>query len=76
MKEPFDIEVGEITYAVFPEENDIYTVFKDGIEYLKIQKDTNEQWLRLDPDTDAILFGENQEANAIGREILRTEEEN
>lgn len=40
MIEPFDIEIGELTYAVFPEEDEIYTIFKDGIEYVKIQKDT------------------------------------
>ena len=38
MQEPFDIEIGPVTYSVFPEEDDMYTIFKDGIEYVKIQK--------------------------------------
>jgi hypothetical protein len=69
MKEPFDIEIAKIEYAVFPEEDEIYTIFKEGIEYLKIQKDTEGHWLRLDPDTDITLFEESAEVNLIGREI-------
>jgi len=66
MKEPFDIEIGNDVYAVFPEENDIYTIFKDGIEYLKIQKDTENEWIRLDLDTDSPIFEGNEEANKLG----------
>ena len=75
MKEPFDIESGGIIYAVFPEENDVYTIFKNGIEYMKIQKDTESEWLRLDPETDIPLFDENEEASRIGKEILEYKEE-
>ena len=71
MKEPFDIELGNDVYAVFPEEDDIYTIFKDGQEYLKIQKDTENEWLRLDPDTDAPLFEGNEEASKLGRLIAQ-----
>ena len=66
MKEPFDIEIGNDVYAVFPEENDIYTIFKDGIEYLKIQKDTENEWIRLDLVTDSPIFEGNEEANKLG----------
>lgn len=41
MQQPFDIEIGTINYAVFPEGNDTYIVYKDGKEYLQIQKDCN-----------------------------------
>ncbi len=70
MQEPFDITIGEIDYAIFPEGNDIYVVFKDGKEYVQIQKDTESQWLKLDPETALPLFEENEEINAIGREIV------
>ncbi len=69
MKEPFDIEIGNDVYAVFPEENDVYTIFKDGIEYLKIQKDTENEWIRLDLDTDSPIFDGNEEANKLGKLI-------
>ena len=69
MQEPFDIEIHTTTYSVFPEENNTYTIFKEGEEYMKLQKDTDEQWLRLDLDTDALLFEENDEANRIGKAI-------
>ncbi|KIO74806.1 hypothetical protein TH53_24260 [Pedobacter lusitanus] len=69
MQEPFDITIGEIDYAIFPEGNDTYVVFKDGREYRHILKDTESQWLTLDPDTALPLFGEDEEVNAIGKEI-------
>ncbi|HTD98324.1 MAG TPA: hypothetical protein VK668_03525 [Mucilaginibacter sp.] len=69
MTEPFDIEIGEITYSVFPEGEDIYAIFKDGVEHIKIQKDTEQHWLKLDPATEMPLFDNDVEANLIGREI-------
>lgn len=69
MQEPFDIEVGDVEYAVFPEENDTYTVFKDGVEYVKIQKDTEQLWLKLDAETDLPLFSEDEEVRLIGQQI-------
>lgn len=70
MQEPFDIEIGEIEYSVFPEEEDVYTIFKEGVEYVKIQKDTEQQWLKLDPDTDLPLFSADEEVNQIGQAIV------
>jgi hypothetical protein len=69
MQEPFDLEIGDITYSVFPEEEDMYTIFKDGVEYIKIQKDSESHWLKLDEDTDLPLFNEDEEVNLIGRAI-------
>ncbi|MXV51222.1 hypothetical protein GS399_09600 [Pedobacter sp. HMF7647] len=69
MKEPFDIEINGIDYAVFPEEGDVYTIFKDGEEFVKILKDTENHWLKLDNETDLPLFIEDEEVNRIGREI-------
>jgi len=76
MEEPFDIEIGPVTYAVFPEEEGIYTIFKEGIEYVKIQKDTEQQWIKLDPETELPTFETNEEINAIGKEIVIYEAEN
>lgn len=69
MTEPFDIELGAITYSVFPEGEDIYAIFKNGLEYVKIQKDTELHWLKLDPITEMPLFDNDEEVNLIGREI-------
>jgi hypothetical protein len=70
MQEPFDIQVAHIDYAVFPEGNDIYVIYKDGKEFAHIQKDTDLQWLKLDPETATPLFEPNEEINAIGQAIL------
>ena len=69
MQEPFDITVGNIDYAIFPEGNDTYVVFKEGKEYVEIQKDTESQWLKLDAETALPLFAEDEEINAIGQAI-------
>ncbi|RKR84232.1 hypothetical protein BDD43_4462 [Mucilaginibacter gracilis] len=74
MIEPFDIEIGETVYAVFPEEDEIYTIFKDGIEYVKIQKDTEGIWLKLDPETEMPTFGSDEEINNIGKAIILYQE--
>lgn len=71
MQEPFDLELLGTIYSVFPEEEDIYTIFKEGTEYIKIQKDTDEHWLKLDEDTELPLFTEDAEVNEIGRAIAQ-----
>ncbi|MNJ97135.1 hypothetical protein D3C87_148770 [compost metagenome] len=68
--QPFDITIGTIDYAVFPEGEDTYVIFKDGKEYVHIQKDTEEQWLKLDEVTALPTFETNEEINAIGRAIV------
>ena len=70
MQQPFDITIENIDYAVFPEGNDTYVIFKDGVEYVHIQKDTDLQWIKLDPETDTPLFDTSDEINLIGKEIL------
>lgn len=68
-KEPFDVEIGDVVYAVFPEEEDTYIIFKEGEEYLKIIKDTDTSWLKLNPETELPMFGMDEEVNAIGAKI-------
>jgi hypothetical protein len=74
MTEPFDLEINGITYSVFPEGEDIYSIFKEGVEYVKIQKDTEAHWLKLDPETEMPLFDNDEEVNSIGREIANYKE--
>ncbi|MBL1407751.1 hypothetical protein [Sphingobacterium faecale] len=70
LQEPFDIEIGDIIYSVFPDEKDTYTIFKDGQEYIQIIKDTETSWLKLHPETGLPLFGMDEEVNLIGQKIL------
>ena len=69
MQQPFDIQIGNVDYAVFPEGNDTYVIFKNGKEYVSIQKDSESQWLKLDPESALPQFEPDEEVNAIGREI-------
>ncbi|RZL17269.1 MAG: hypothetical protein EOO89_08720 [Pedobacter sp.] len=69
MQDPFDITIGSTEYAVFPEGEDIYTIFKSGKEYMQIQKDTSSVWLKLDYKTELPIFEEDAEVNAIGLAI-------
>ncbi|MBD1423605.1 hypothetical protein [Sphingobacterium chuzhouense] len=68
-QEPFDIEIGNFIYSVFPEEKDVYLVFKEGKEYVKIVKDTDTSWLKLNPETELPMFGMDEEVNLIGQQI-------
>jgi len=74
-KEPFDIEWNGIDYAVFPEEENVYTIFKDGQEYIKIIKDTENSWMRLDSETELPRFEADDEINALGKLIIATEQQ-
>lgn len=70
LKEPFDILVNGIVYSVFPEEDNVYTIFKAGAEFGKIEKDTDNVWLLLDPETETPLFDNNAEVDDIGKAII------
>ncbi|AMR34020.1 hypothetical protein A0256_22520 [Mucilaginibacter sp. PAMC 26640] len=69
MQEPFDVLVGGVVYSVFPEEDNVYTIFKAGTEFGKIEKDTENLWLKLDPDTETPMFDNDEETNRIGQAI-------
>lgn len=75
MQQPFDLNIGQIHYAVFPEGEDIFTIFKDGKEYMQIQKDAETAWLKLDSETAIPLFEPDEEVNLIGKGILDHVEE-
>ena len=69
MQDPFDILVSGIVYSVFPEENNVYTIFKAGTEFGKIEKDTDNVWLKLNPETETPMFDNDTEVDAIGQAI-------
>lgn len=71
LQEPFDIEIQNIVYSIFPEGEDTFTVFKDGEEYVQIIRDTDTNWLKTDPETGLPLFGMDEEINLIGAEIKK-----
>jgi hypothetical protein len=71
MQDPFDILVNGTVYSVFPEEDNIYTIFKAGLEFGKIEKDTEDHWLKLNPETDMPLFDNDAEVNQIGQAISK-----
>lgn len=71
MQEPFDIELNNIVYSVFPDEKDTYTIFKEGKEYVQIIKDTETTWLKLSPETGLPMFGMDEEVNLLGAEIAK-----
>lgn len=75
MQQPFDIEIGPINYAIFPEGNDTYVVFKDGKEYVQIQKDSASQWIKFDKETGLPQFQADEEVNQLGKFIENYKEE-
>lgn len=70
MQEPFDVLVGGVVYSVFPEEDNVYTIFKAGSEFGKIEKDTDNVWIMLNPETETPMFGDIPEVDAIGQAIM------
>ena len=58
-------------YEVIPEEDGIYTIFKDGIEYIQLMRQKNLKWLRVDYKTDLPILEENEEVDSIGRVIVK-----
>ncbi len=75
MQQPFDIEIGAVNYAIFPEGNDTYVVFKEGLEYLQIQKDGVSQWIKFDKETGLPKFELDEEVNQLGKLIENYKEE-
>lgn len=73
--QPFDLELNNSNYAVFPEGNETYTIYKDGKEYVQIQKDEGEQWIKFDGETGTPVFEADDEVNALGKLIEAYKEE-
>jgi len=75
MQLPFDLEISSIHYAIFPEGNDTYVIFKEGKEYLQIQKDTASQWIKFDKETGMPQFEYDEEVYQLGQGIDRYKDE-
>ena len=73
--EPFDIELGDVNYAVFPEGNDNYVIFKNGKEYVQIQKDDANQLIKFHQETGTPIFEYDEEVNQLGQLIEAYKEE-
>ncbi|MES2651325.1 MAG: hypothetical protein V4663_06265 [Bacteroidota bacterium] len=58
-------------YEVIPEEDGVYTVFKDGVEYIQVMQQKNLKWFRIDYKTDLPIIEENEEVDSIGRVIVK-----
>lgn len=70
IQEPFYFKMDGFIYEVVPEEDEVYTIFKDGAEYIQVHRHKSSKWLRLDYKTDLPIIEENAEVDAIGRLIL------
>jgi hypothetical protein len=70
-EESFYFKGGGSIYEVIPEEDGIYTIFKDSIEYIQVMKYKNSKWLRIDYKTDLPIIEENEEVDSIGRVIVK-----
>ena len=58
-------------YEVIPEEDGVYTIFKNSIEYIQVMRNKNLKWLRIDYKTDLPVIEENEEVDSIGRVIVK-----
>lgn len=70
-EESFYFKGAGSVYEVIPEEDGIYTIFKDGIEYIQLMRQKNLKWLRVDYKTDLPILEENEEVDSIGRVITK-----
>ncbi len=67
----FYFKIGKVIYEVIPEEDGVYTIFKDGDEYIQVMQHQSQKWLRIDYKTDLPIIEENEEVDSIGRVIVR-----
>jgi len=69
MQESFHFKLRGAIYEVIPEEDNTFTIFKMGDEYLQILKNNNHKWMRIDYKTDLPVIEENHEVEDIGAVI-------
>ncbi len=67
----FYFKGGGSVYEVIPEEDGVFTVFKDGMEYIQIMQHKSMKWLRIDYKTDLPIIEENEEVDSIGRVMTK-----
>lgn len=69
MLEPFHFKLRNLIYEVVPEEDNTFTIFRNGDEYLQMLKNRNNKWMRIDYKTDLPILEENDEVEDIGKVI-------
>lgn len=71
MEDSFHFKLRGEIFEVIPEEDNTYTIFKMGTEYLQLLKNKNNKWMRIDYKTDLPIVEENDEVEDIGSVIDR-----
>ena len=69
MEESFYAKINGIIYEIIPEEDHVFTVFKQGDEHLQMLKNKNNKWMRIDYKTDLPIVEINDEVEDLGRLI-------
>jgi hypothetical protein len=69
MEESFYAKINGIIYEIIPEEDQVFTVFKQGDEHLQMLKNKNNKWMRIDYKTDLPIVEINDEVEDLGRLI-------
>jgi hypothetical protein len=69
--ESYFFKLGKIIYEVIPEEDGIYTIFKNGEEHIQLKQLAGQKWFRIDYKTDLPIIEENEEVAIIGRAIAQ-----
>lgn len=71
MEESFHFKLRGLVYEVVAEEDNTFTIFKMGKEYLLLTKVNNKKWCRIDYKTDQPVIEQNDEVEDIGGVIDR-----
>jgi hypothetical protein len=69
MEESFFAKLHGIIYEIIPEEDRIFTIFKQGDEHIQMLKNKNNKWMRIDYKTDLPIVEENHEVEDLGKLI-------
>jgi hypothetical protein len=71
MEESFHFKLRGEIYEVILEEDNNYTIFKMGVEYMLLLKHKSGKWLQIDYKTDQPIIEENHEVDELGEIIER-----
>ncbi|WAC42092.1 hypothetical protein [Pedobacter sp. SL55] len=71
MEDSFHFKLRGEIYEVVAEEDNTFTIFKMGEEYLLITKLRGKKWVRIDYKTDEPVIEENDEVEDLGSIIER-----
>lgn len=69
MDDSFYVKINGLIYEIIPEEDQIFTIFKQGEEYMQIFRNSNKKWMRIDYKTDLPIVEINDEVEDLGKVI-------